>query len=114
MRRFENKVALVTGAAAGIGAATAVRLAQEGAALLLCDVQAEGVEQTTARCREHGAEVHARLCDVSDPSQVEETVAACSDRFGRLDVLCNVAGIIRVGHTHEFPLEDWQRILGST
>jgi NAD(P)-dependent dehydrogenase (short-subunit alcohol dehydrogenase family) len=111
MRRFDGKVALVSGAAAGIGAATALRLADEGARLFLCDVQRQGLEATAKTCQEKGGEVHAAPCDVSNPAEVEETVQAAIGRFGRLDVLCNVAGVIQFGHTHEFSLEDWNRIL---
>jgi NAD(P)-dependent dehydrogenase (short-subunit alcohol dehydrogenase family) len=111
MRRFESKVVLITGAASGIGRATAERLAEEGARLFLLDVQGEGLEETAKRARERGAEVATRRCDVSEPEAVESCVAECADRFGRLDVLCNVAGILRFGHTHEFPLAEWQRIL---
>jgi len=111
MRRFENKVVLITGAASGIGAATADRLAEEGAQLALCDVQREALEERTKQLEERGVDVHAVLCDVSNPAEVEETVAGAIGRFGKLDVLCNIAGILRFGHTHEFGLEDWHRIL---
>lgn len=111
MRRFEDKVVLITGAASGIGAATALRLADEGATLLICDVQREALAERAKELEEKGATVHAVLCDVSNPAEVEETVQACVDRFGRIDVLCNIAGILQFAHTHEYPLEDWNRIL---
>jgi NAD(P)-dependent dehydrogenase (short-subunit alcohol dehydrogenase family) len=111
MRRFEDKVALITGAASGIGRATAERLAGEGATLAIADVQMAGLEETAKLVRERGAEVHALRCDVAEPSQIHETVRATIAQFGRLDVLCNIAGILKFGHTHEFPLADWNRVL---
>ena len=110
-QRFQGKVALITGSASGIGRATALRIAREGGSVLCADVQAEGVEQSAKLARELGAEAEARICDVSDPAQVAASVAACIDRFGRLDALCNIAGILRFDHTHELALEDWNRIL---
>lgn len=111
MQRFQDKVALVTGAASGIGRATALRLASEGARVQLADVSAEGLEETAKLCAEHGAEVAAGPCDVSDPHAADATVAGCAERFGRLDVLVNVAGILRIEHTHEVALADWERVL---
>jgi len=112
MRRFDDKVVLITGAASGIGRATAQRLGQEGAQLFLCDVQPEALEESGKLTSETGAEVETRICDVSDPTAVDACVAACLERYGRIDVLCNVAGILQFGHTHEVSLEDWNRILG--
>ncbi len=111
MRRFEDKVVLVTGAASGIGRATVERLAQEGAKLLCVDIQAEAVEATAKRAIELGAEAEARVCDVSDPKHCTATVKGCIDRFGKLDSLCNIAGILRMSHTHELSLDDWNRVL---
>lgn len=111
MRRFEHKVVLVTGAASGIGRATVERMAQEGATLFCVDVDREGLEAAAKIATELGAEAEAHVCDVGNPEQVAETVRACLDRFGRLDSLCNVAGILRTGHSHETSLEDWEGVL---
>lgn len=111
MRRFENRVALVTGAASGIGRASVLRLAEEGARVLCADVQAEALEATVKAVEERGSEALACLCDVSDRAQVDAAVGAALEHFGALHVLCNIAGILRFEHTHEVALEDWNRIL---
>lgn len=111
MRRFEDKVVLVTGAASGIGRATVERIASEGGRLFCVDVQAEAVEETAKKAGELGAEAEARVCDVSSEEDVAATVGACIERFGKLDALCNVAGILRFGHTHELPFETWKRVM---
>ena len=111
MQRFEGKSVLITGAASGIGRATAERLAAEGAQLLLCDVQDAHASETAELCRKAGAEARALHCDVGDDGQVAQAVGAAVEHFGKLDVVCNVAGILRYGHLAEFPVEDFQRIL---
>jgi NAD(P)-dependent dehydrogenase (short-subunit alcohol dehydrogenase family) len=110
MRRFEDKVVLVTGAASGIGRATVERLASEGARIACLDVQPEAVEESAKIAAQTGTEAFGRVCDVSDEAQVDAAVGACTERFGRLDALCNVAGILRFSHTHELSLEAWRRI----
>lgn len=110
-RRLEGKVALVTGGAAGIGRATAERFAEEGASLVLADVADEGLEETVKRCGERGAPVASVRCDVSDPAQVEAAVASAVERFGRLDTLVNIAGILSLDHTRELSIERWNRVL---
>jgi NAD(P)-dependent dehydrogenase (short-subunit alcohol dehydrogenase family) len=111
MQRLEGKAGVITGAAAGIGRAIAERFAAEGARLLVTDVKADAVEETAALLREQGADVQARVSDVSDPGSVEETIAAAVERFGKLDLLCNVAGILRWDNTHEINVDQWNRIL---
>jgi NAD(P)-dependent dehydrogenase (short-subunit alcohol dehydrogenase family) len=108
MKRFEDKVALVTGAGSGIGKATAERLAEEGARVACVDVRQDAVEKTAQKL---GGDAIALVCDVADPTAVGATVAAAVERFGKLNVLCNIAGILRSDHTHQLALEDWNRIL---
>ena len=111
MRRFEDKAALVSGAASGIGRATALRLAREGASVLCVDVQAEALEMTAKDALLQGGRARALICDVTNREEVDAAVQACVDDFGKLDVLCNIAGIIQVGHFAELTVQDWNKLL---
>ncbi len=111
MLRFEDKVVLITGAASGIGRASVERMASEGATLACVDVQNEAVELAAKQARALGAEALALVCDVSDPKAVRHAIASTVSEFGRLDSLCNIAGILHFDNTHELPLEKWNQIL---
>ena len=111
MQRFDGKVAFVTGSAAGIGRATALRLASEGASLYLIDLAVEGLEATAKQCAELGAAVAHARCDVTREVEVRANVQACVDRFGRLDALCNIAGIILLQHFEKLTVEQFRRVL---
>jgi NAD(P)-dependent dehydrogenase (short-subunit alcohol dehydrogenase family) len=111
--RFQGKVAIVTGAAGGIGLATARRFAQEGAALVLVDLKQDAVDGLCADLTQAGAPgVLAQGCDVSVESQVQAAVEACMQRFGRLDVVVNNAGLMSFKPLEQFSGADWTRILG--
>jgi 3(or 17)beta-hydroxysteroid dehydrogenase len=105
--RVEGKVAIVTGAASGIGAATSRRLASEGARVLLCDVNEEGLAKLAA---ELGDPAEALTLDVVDEARWREVVAHARERLGRLDVLVNNAGIVERADVEETTLEQWRRI----
>jgi meso-butanediol dehydrogenase / (S,S)-butanediol dehydrogenase / diacetyl reductase len=110
MRRFEGRVVLITGAASGIGRATTERIASEGGSVYCVDVQAEAVEETAKQAASLGVDSEARVCDVSDESSVNAAVEACVARFGKLDVLCHVAGILRFSHFHEMTFALWRQV----
>ncbi|MGY3266119.1 SDR family NAD(P)-dependent oxidoreductase [Lysobacter sp. HA35] len=112
-RRFENKVALVTGGASGIGLAICKRLASEGARVVIVDYNQANLDHAEPEVRTAGAaDVLTSLCDVSVEAQVEATVKATLDRFGRFDVLVNNAGLMQFKPLEELTGDDWLRVLG--
>ena len=109
--RFEGKTALVTGAASGIGRATALQLAREGAHVCCSDVQDEALEETVKSIAQTGGRAFALRCDVADEASVADLLHSAVEQLDHLDILCNIAGILRFDHTHELSLGDWNRIL---
>jgi NAD(P)-dependent dehydrogenase (short-subunit alcohol dehydrogenase family) len=104
-----GKVALVTGAASGLGRAVAMKLAQAGARVCLVDVNVAGLDETLGLLGGEGSFVHA--ADLSDPAACKGAVDAAITRFGRLDALCNVAGLIYLANTPDMPADQYQRTI---
>ncbi|MBI3838329.1 MAG: SDR family oxidoreductase [Planctomycetia bacterium] len=111
MKRIAGKLALVTGAASGIGRAIALALAHEGANLFLVDINQPRLAETADEARRRGVHVDARVCDVSRPEEVHQTVEALLETWGGLDILVNNAGIAFYGPTVQMTEEQWERLL---
>lgn len=117
MSRFKNRVAIVTGGAQGIGAATALRLATEGAAVVVLDLNAEGAKATAQQISAHldvvaaGGRAVAAVCDVTDEQTVDRVFEEIHGEFGRLDILVNNAGITRDNLFFKMGLPDWEAVV---
>ncbi|HEX2529868.1 MAG TPA: SDR family oxidoreductase [Burkholderiaceae bacterium] len=112
MPEWKEQVALVTGAASGIGRATALAFAQEGARVIACDVQAESGEETARMVRDLGGEAQFMAADVSKSADVEQLVYQTVQRYGRLDFAFNNAGIEGVmAATADCTEQNWDRTL---
>ena len=110
-RRFPGQVAVITGAARGIGAACALRFAREGANVVCLDLLAEENQAVAAECAELGVESMALTCNVTEPESVGSCVQATLDRWGRIDVLVTSAGVYSGSPLPEVSLEQWQRLI---
>ncbi|MHA4778842.1 3-oxoacyl-ACP reductase FabG [Streptomyces sp. MSC1_001] len=111
MSRFTDRIAVVTGAAQGIGAATAHRLAEEGAAVAVVDLSAERAQGTVDAIEAKGGTARAYGCDVADHEAVEAVFAQIAADFGTLHILVNNAGVTRDGLFFKMPKSDWDTVL---
>ena len=110
--RFTDKVAIITGAASGIGLATAKRLGSEGARVVIADLDEEGAQAAATVVREVGApDVLVGTCDVSKEEQVKTTVKATLQKFGQLDIVVNNAGLMIFKPLEEHEESDWLSVL---
>ena len=111
MKTFKDRVAVVTGAASGIGLALAARFAADGAKVVMADIEASALAPAAEGLRRKGATVLATRVDVSRPEDVERLARETYDAFGAAHVLCNNAGVAVIGAVHEHTLADWEWVI---
>src|SRR5499426_1259077 len=110
--RFGGQVAIVTAGGSGIGAATARRFAEEGAAVVVADLSGTRAEAVASSIGASGGRAAAIKMDAADPAAVERTIRLALDTFGRLDVMMNNAGLAEPAPLDEISLESWNRVIG--
>ena len=110
-QRLKGKVSLITGAAQGIGLATALKFANEGAIVIVCDVKQAGVDAAVAQCAATGAQAQGFVVDVTQRDMVDATVKAVLEKFGRIDVLVNNAGITQDARLQKMTIEQFDRVI---
>lgn len=111
---FENKVAFVSGAAGGIGRATALAFAREGADVVVADIDEEGNQETAAKIEDLGSDALAVTCDLRESEDVQAAIEAAIEAFGRLDYACNNAGVEqRSVKTADLDVEEFDRIVDT-
>ena len=111
MDRLKDKVAIITGAAAGIGEVTARLFANEGAAVVLCDVAMDPLEKVVSAITDEGGKAIAVKCNVANEADVKALMATTVETFGKLDILINNAGITRDGVALRMTEDNWDLVL---
>jgi 3-oxoacyl-[acyl-carrier protein] reductase len=111
MTDLRNKVAIITGAAQGMGQAIAERFADEGAILILVDIQQEKLKEVTSRLRARNFETKDYYCDISEEKQVWRLITSVINDFGKIDILVNCAGILYPTRFHEMTIEEWDKVM---
>jgi meso-butanediol dehydrogenase/(S,S)-butanediol dehydrogenase/diacetyl reductase len=109
--RFENQGVVVTGGAAGMGRAIGQAFAEEGAKVIIADIDGERVAKTAGELSSSGAKVDSLTCDVTDGAQVEEMINTGNDKLDGIDILVNNAGVITMAQTVDVPEKDWDFVM---
>ncbi len=108
---LQDKIAVVTGAGSGIGAASAARFAREGACVLVADIRGHKAQETVALITDAGGVAISIEVDVSQPEPVQAMINRCIEHFGRIDVLFNNVGTLRPGTAVELDVSDWDLVM---
>jgi NAD(P)-dependent dehydrogenase (short-subunit alcohol dehydrogenase family) len=111
MNKFKDKIAIVTGAASGIGRALCEELSRAGAILIMADIHTDGLRQLALNMVEKGGRAHAAYLDVSHPEEVQFLIDKVISEHGRLDYMFNNAGIAIAGEVRDLSLDHWRRII---
>ncbi|MFC4620531.1 3-hydroxybutyrate dehydrogenase [Camelliibacillus cellulosilyticus] len=108
---LQDKVALITGAASGIGQAIAREYAKQGAKLVIADLNEDEAQKTARELTANGSEAIGVSCDVTNEDELQAALGVCTDQFGRLDILMNNAGFQYVAPIEDFPTETFERLI---
>jgi NAD(P)-dependent dehydrogenase (short-subunit alcohol dehydrogenase family) len=111
MEKLKDKVAIITGGASGMGRSTAILFADNGAKVVVADIDAKGGEETVRSVKDRGGEAVFILTDVSKSSDVQNMVRKSVERYGKLNILCNCAGIAAVGTVLDTSEELWSKVM---
>ncbi len=109
--RLKDKIAIITGGGSGIGEATVLRFAKEGAKVAVCDINEEAAKAVAEKCKADGYEAEGYKMDVSNKQSVDEVMHAVIDRFNRIDILVNNAGITKDSFAAKMSEEQWDNVL---
>ena len=111
MKRAQDKVVIITGGASGIGRVSALRFAAEGAIVIIWDIDMDKAEATRAEVEAEGGQAVVAQVNTTKPEQVKAAAQAVQDKFGRIDVLINNAGITRDATLRKMTLAQWQQVI---
>ena len=109
--RLKDKVAIITGAGRGIGQATAIKFAREGAKVMVCDINQEWIDETVRQCKAEGSDAIGQIADVRDMKSLEAMVKTTVDKWGRIDCLVNNAGIVADAQLKNMTEDQFDRVI---